>query len=94
MGNYTLSPPILSRAAKMPLFVVALLLGGCMPSQWSPVVEAVVKEKKAQADAEAALVVRAPCIMGVGAYMRLEAKSDRDAVALLCGGNGDFKPAQ
>ena len=61
-------------------------LAGCAPSQWTPAVETIVNEKKAASDAEAALVVRAPCMMTVGAMYRLEAKSDRDAISLLCGG--------
>lgn len=69
-------------AAILPL----LALSACAPSQWSPVVETIVNEKKAASDAEAALVVRAPCMMTFGAWARLEAKSDRDAISLLCGG--------
>jgi len=72
--------------AMLPAVAVAPLLGGCPPSQWAPMVELAVGEKQAASDAEAALMVRAPCLMTVGALFRLPAQSDREAVALLCGG--------
>ena len=65
---------------------VAALPAGCLPSQWAPAVELAVAEKQAASDAEAAVAVRTPCLITVGALFRLPAQSDREAVALLCGG--------
>lgn len=72
--------------------MVALMPTACLPSTWGPAVETVIKEKQAASDAEATLVIRAPCMMTVGALMRQPSKSDREAVATLCGGDRDPKP--
>lgn len=50
---------------------------------------AAIEQKRQASDIEARMVLRAPCIMTAGAFFRLDSQSDREGVALLCGGRAN-----
>lgn len=70
----------------MKFFALAavLFLAGCSAEHRAAIAYA-DEQAKGFKDTEAAILMRAPCAMSVGAYWRALNQSQRSAVDLLCG---------
>lgn len=63
---------------------VALMLGGCAPSQWDSATTLAIAEKKAFSDQERKLLFEAPCAATIGSLLRMGSNRKREAVLTLC----------
>ena len=68
-----------------PLILIAVLsLSGCSAEHRAAIAYA-DEQAKGFKDTEAAILMRAPCAMSVGAYWRALNQAQRSALDLLCG---------
>ena len=67
-----------------PVYLLAITLGGCTPSQWDSATTLAIAEKKAFSDQERKVLFEAPCAATIGSVLRMGSNRKREAVLTLC----------